>query len=82
MNKQKLISVLQSRIAESRTFLASSWELYEELKTKNVNDSKVWKAHTVAVGITQKENKQILKQLIMDERIIKMFERVLRKGEG
>lgn len=68
MNKQKLISVLQSRIAKRRMLLASSWELFEELKTENINDSKVWKVHLLDVGNTQKEDKQILKQLVMDAR--------------
>lgn len=71
MSKQKLISVLQSRIAKRRSLLASSWELFEELKTENINDSKVWKVHLLDVGNTQKEDKQILKQLVEDERSIK-----------
>ena len=71
MSKLKLISVLQSRIAKRRSLLASSWELFEELKTENINDSKVWKVHLLEVGTTQKEDKQILKQLVEDERSIK-----------
>lgn len=70
MNKQKLISVLQSRIAKRKMLLASSWELFEELKAENINDSKIWKVHLLEVGTTQKEDKQILKQLVEDEREI------------
>ena len=69
MKKQKLISVLQSRIAKRRMLLASGWELFYELDSEN--DLEIWKTNLLSVGITQKEDKQVLKQLVEDERSIK-----------
>jgi len=81
MNKQKLISILQSRIAKRRMLLASYWELFEELVEEGCSDSKPFKVHLLKTGIEQKVDKQILKQLVEDERSIKewkaRFERKL-----
>ena len=74
MLKQKLISVLQSRIAKRRKRISSGWlfykELYDNPDTKNF-DAKCIKDSLLGVGIEQKEDKQILKQLVEDEREIK-----------
>lgn len=68
MNKQKLISVLQSRVAKRRMHLASYWELFEELVAEDSGDSEAFKMHLLRLGDEQKEDKQILKQLVKDER--------------
>ena len=71
MNKQKLISVLQSRIAKRRMYLASYWELFEELVANGAESQEPLKVHLLRIGDEQKEDKQILKQLVEDERSIK-----------
>lgn len=70
MNKQKLISVLQSRIAKRRMHLASYWELFEELVAEDSGDSEAFKMHLLRLGDEQKEDKLVLKQLVEDEREI------------
>lgn len=57
MNKQKLISVLQSRIAKRRKKIT----FFSEHE----------KNYTARLALEQKEDKQILKQLVQDERSIK-----------
>lgn len=49
--------------------LASGWELFYELNSEN--DIETWKTTLLSVGIEQKEDKQILKQLVEDEKFIK-----------
>ena len=63
MNKQKLISALQSRIVKRRTILASYWELYEELAEENSSDSEPFKVHLLRIGKEQKLDKALLKSV-------------------
>lgn len=51
--------------------LASYWELFEELVEEGCSDSKPFKVHLLRMGLEQKEDKAILKQLVEDERSIK-----------
>jgi hypothetical protein len=51
--------------------LSSAWELFDELKAENTNDAKIWKARVLEVSLEQKQDKQILNQLIVDERELK-----------
>lgn len=81
MNKQKLISVLQSRIAKRRMLLASYWELFEELVEEGSSDSEPFKVHLLKMGTTQKEDKQILKQLVEDERGIRKWKKAFAEAD-
>lgn len=73
MNKQKLISVLQSRIAKRRNYLADGWELFDELKRDGDTEHEAYYfiVTLINVGKEQKEDKLVLKQLVEDERSIK-----------
>ena len=75
MNKQKLISVLQSRIAKRRALINYNWFVYAQQENSEWSVSKdkkiVAKLDAIFTGIEQKEDKQILKQLVEDERSIK-----------
>lgn len=73
MNRQKLISALQSRIAKRRNYLADGWELFDELKRDEDTEYETYYfiVTLINVGKEQKEDKQILKQLVEDERSIK-----------
>ena len=75
MNKQKLISVLQSRIAKRRALINYNWFVYTQQENSEWGVSKdkkiVAKLDAIFTGIEQKEDKQILKQLVEDERSIK-----------
>ena len=71
MNKQKLISVLQSRIAKRRSQITYAW--YEYTICLVLGDSgnlnkRDCKKFAIELGKIQKEDKQILKQLIEDAR--------------
>lgn len=70
MTRQKLISVLQSRIAKRRNYLAGGWELFDELKRDDYTEHEAYYfiVTLINVGKEQKEDKQILKQLIRDAR--------------
>lgn len=81
MNKQKLISVLQSRIAKRRKKISHEWFIYSYEGCEH--DYDMWdkigaKEYGNRLGLEQKEDKQILKQLVEDERIIKMFEYITK----
>lgn len=67
MNKQKLISVLQSRIANNRNLLRYLWEEYNDYEELCFYSKEV-KNRAINVGERQKEDKAILKQLVEDER--------------
>lgn len=67
MNKQKLISVLQSRIAKRRSSINNFWEAYYQDNTQGLNLD-TFKKVAINTGKVQKEDKQILKQLVMDAR--------------
>ena len=69
MNKQKLISVLQSRIAKRRKLLRTGWYSFGDKDYKH--DRWFLKTRMINLGIQQKEDKAILKQLVEDERSIK-----------
>jgi hypothetical protein len=60
MNKQKLISALQSRIARRRTDITTLWyhsnDTYPE-------DRHIYKGHAIEAGIEQKVDKALLKML-------------------
>lgn len=70
MNKQKLISVLQSRIAKRRKYLAEGWELFDDLRRDEDKEHEAYYfvVTLINVGNEQKEDKQVLKQLIEDAR--------------
>lgn len=69
MNKQKLISVLQSRIAKRRKLLRTGWYSFGDKDYKH--DRWFLKTRMINLGIQQKEDEAILKQLVEDERSIK-----------
>lgn len=72
MNRQKLISMLQSRIAKRKAYLGTAWQLYSEIKAREEHyQAHHWKVAINNVGEQQKQDKTILKQLIWDERQIK-----------
>lgn len=66
MNKQKLISVLQSRIAKRRKLLKTGWNSFADKDYKH--DRWFLKVRMIKLGIEQKHDKQILKQLVEDSR--------------
>ena len=70
MSKLKLMSVLQSRIANNRNLLRYLWEEYNDYEELCFYSKEV-KTRAIIVGERQKEDKQILKQLVEDERSIK-----------
>ena len=75
MSKLKLMSVLQSRIAKRRNYLADGWELFDELKRDEDTEFEAYYfiVTLINVGKEQKEDKQILKQLVEDERELKKW---------
>jgi hypothetical protein len=79
MSKLKLMSVLQSRISNRRALLSSSWEFLKELPLR---EAKVWKERILDVSLEQKQDKQILKQLIVDERELKLLKECAKKLQG
>lgn len=82
MNKQKLISVLQSRIAKRKAYLGTAWQLYSEIKAREENyQAHHWKVAVNNVGKLQKEDKQILKQLVEDEREIKKWKKAFAEAD-
>lgn len=79
MNKQKLISVLQSRIASRQVYLAEGWEYYNEIHPSST-EKKYIKDLLISTGQLQKEDKAILRQLILDEREIKDWKREFNRS--
>ena len=73
MNKQKLISVLQSRIAKRRFYI--NWAKVHNL-TRATN------SYLQRTVLEQKQDKQILKQLIVDERELKMLRECAKSLQG
>ena len=83
MNKQKLISVLQSRIAKRRNSLGGCWEYWHTLCNMDYLDAYIKvKAYAVRLGLEQKEDKAILKQLVGDERELKLLRECAKKLQG
>lgn len=72
MSKLKLMSVLQSRIANNRNLLRYLWEEYNDYEELCFYSKEV-KTRAIIVGERQKEDKAILKQLIEDERELKKW---------
>lgn len=82
MNKQKLISVLQSRIAERKAYLGTAWQLYLDIKAREeCYQAHHWKVAINNVGMLQKEDKQILKQLVKDERSIEKWKKAFAEAD-
>lgn len=82
MNRQKLISVLQSRIAKRKDYLGTAWQLYSEIKAREEHyQAHHWKVAVNNVGKLQKEDKQILKQLVEDEREIKKWKKAFAEAD-
>jgi len=73
MNKQKLISALQSRIAKRRNLLEDGWELFDDLQRDEDTeyDAYYFVVSLIKTGYEQKVDKQLLRQLILDERELK-----------
>lgn len=67
MNKQKLISILQSRIAKRRKQIT----FFSEHE----------KNYTARLALEQKEDKQILKQLVMDEMSVKKWKKAFAEAD-
>lgn len=67
MNRQQLISALQSRIAKRKAVIAFFWREYEKYERLYSAD----KASAQELGTEQKEDKGILKQLVGAERELK-----------
>lgn len=84
MNKQKLISVLQSRIAKRRDYLADGWELFDDLKRDEDTEYEAYYfiVTLINVGKEQKEDKQILRQLVEDERELKLLRECAKNLQG
>ena len=84
MNKQKLISVLQARIAKRRNYLSDGWELFDDLKRDEDTEYEAYYfiVTLINVGKEQKEDKAILKQLVEDERSIKEWKAKFWKTLG
>lgn len=73
MNKQKLISVLQSRIAKREKQIAHEWFIfhYEGCEFDWDEWDKIGARElAIRLGEFQKQDKAILRQLILDEREI------------
>lgn len=79
MNKQKLISVLQSRIAKRRILLKTGWNSFADKDYKH--DRWFLKFRMIKLGLEQKEDKQILKQLLEDEREIKKWKKAFAEAD-
>jgi hypothetical protein len=80
VNKQKLISALQSRIAKRKQRIKAEWEIFH---SKGLLEYDIWsmlgaKEDALKLSIQQKQDKQILNQLIVDERELKEL-REIRK---
>lgn len=83
MNRQKLISVLQSRIAKRRNRLAQGWELLDELKhSENNHEAYYWVVTLVNVGVEQKQDKAILKQMYVDTNRQESYENTLYRMDN
>jgi len=73
MNKLTLISALQSRIAKRKQRIKHEWEIFH---SKGLLGYDIWsmlgaKEDAIKLAVIQKLDKQILKQLIVDERELK-----------
>lgn len=68
MNRQKLISVLQSRITKRKRELKDLWLMYNLDKkfTKMNLDFSSFKRDAIELGVVQKQDKTILKQMYVD----------------
>jgi len=67
MNKQKLISELQSRITKRKESIKYFWKEYEKYRRFYTAD----RITAQQLGYEQKFDKQLLRQLIVDERELK-----------
>ena len=63
MNKQKLISTMQSRIAKRRKYLAEGWELFDDLRRDEDKEHEAYYfvVTLINVGNEQKVDKALLK---------------------
>lgn len=81
MNKQKLISALQSRIAKRRNDLKILWKKYQSLGDfTSFGYIYFIKERANTLGEEQKVDKQLLRQLIVDERELKWLRELLIEG--
>jgi hypothetical protein len=65
LNKQKLVSALQSRIAKRRNLLADGWELFDDLRRDEDTeyDAYYFVVSLIKTGYEQKVDKALLKML-------------------
>jgi hypothetical protein len=75
VTNQKLISILQSRIAKNKQHITSWWIDYHMCRQDNVEDRKFFKKYAIELGVQQKQDKAIMKALIAAE---KAHSRVIR----
>ncbi len=81
MSKLKLMSVLQSRIAKRRNDLKILWKKYQSLGDfTSFGYIYFIKERANALGEDQKVDKQLLRQLIVDERELKELRELLIDG--
>lgn len=81
MPKLKLMSVLQSRIAKRRSSISNFWEAYHQDNSQGLNLD-TFKKVAINTGRVQKEDKQILKRLVEDERELKLLRECAKKLQG
>jgi hypothetical protein len=81
MNKQKLISALQSRVAKRRNDLKILWKKFQSLGDfTSFGYIYFIKERANVLGEEQKVDKQLLRQLIDDERELKRLRELLTEG--
>jgi hypothetical protein len=69
MNKQKLISALQSRLSVRGVLIKRGWSNF--VSKSYLHDKEMLKIRTLKLSAEQKLDKQLLRQLIVDERELK-----------
>lgn len=79
MSKLKLMSALQSRIAKRRTEINKLWQQSIETYPE---DRHYYREFAIEEGIEQKHDKLILKQLVEDERKLKLLRECAKKLQG
>jgi hypothetical protein len=66
VNKQKLISALQSRLSVRGVLIKRGWSNF--VSKSYLHDKEMLKIRTLKLSAEQKFDKQLLRQLIIDER--------------
>lgn len=69
MSKLKLMSVLQSRLSVRGVLIKRGWSNF--VSKSYLHDKRMLKNRTLKLSVEQKFDKQLLRQLIVDERELK-----------